>query len=196
MWGLKNRDCPNAEGMNDDVSIENILIGCETDEQGFKCTLSVDILSSLTEPEQVFLSAKMADHSGLKQRIGQGTFPLYWFELHPGSTMQTVEMTGYLPYHPADMKRFRVKLKRGKGDTLACKVISHFPQDEDEDEYSKAECGTSVECTGGFCNFDMGSHGYCESCSDFTSVERCRSDGFPDKGADACAAECFDAPTF
>ena len=65
-WGQKIRDCPHAEGMNDEVSIENIFMGCETEEGGFKCTGSVDILSSLTEPEQVFLSVKMADHSGIK----------------------------------------------------------------------------------------------------------------------------------
>ena len=65
----------------------------------------------------------------------------------------------------------------------------------DDHHHSRTACGASVECTGGFCNFDEGSHGYCESCSDFTSVEHCKSDGLPDKGADACVAECFEAPT-
>ena len=64
--------------------------------------------------------------------------------------MQTVEMTGHLPYHPAEMKRLRVKLKRSKGDTLACKVISHFPDDEDEhedheDEHEGDQHGCCVE---------------------------------------------------
>lgn len=69
-----------------------------------------------------------------------------------------------------------------------------FFVDHEHHEHRPA-CSGSNDCEGGFCNFDEGSHGNCENCSDFSSVERCKSDGLPEAGAKACVRRCFEAPT-
>ena len=60
------------------------------------------------------------------------------------------------------------------------------------DKVPRPTCENSADCAGGFCNFDEGSHGYCELCSDFDSAEQCHHDGLPEKGADECSDVCFD----
>jgi len=64
--------------------------------------------------------------------------------------------------------------------------------DEGDDHEPRPTCENSADCAGGFCNFDEGSHGYCELCSDFDSAEQCHHDGLPEKGADECSDVCFD----
>lgn len=61
-----------------------------------------------------------------------------------------------------------------------------------DDIESRPTCESSGDCAGGFCNFDEGSHGYCELCSNFDSPEQCHEDGLPDKGADECRDVCFE----
>ena len=77
----------------------------------------------------------------LQTRVGVDSFPLYWFEIGPASpTHLTLEMTGYLPGFTSDflfegVKNFRVKLKRGKGSTLACKLFVPPPDDYSVEDY-------------------------------------------------------------
>jgi hypothetical protein len=127
------KECRNVEGMNPGVEIVAAYMNCV--DTGL-CTASVDISHSLAQTERVFLSMKLAGHDGQKARVGQDFFPLYWFELGPDlPSPHTVEMTGQLPFNVGEFKSIRIKLKRGKKDTLACKVFTDIPrEDEDEDE--------------------------------------------------------------
>ena len=42
-----------------------------------------------------------------------------------------------------------------------------------------------------FCNFDFGSTGTCEDCSEFSERDACFDDGLPMAGANDCAQRCF-----
>jgi len=46
-----------------------------------------------------------------------------------------------------------------------------------------------------FCNFDYGSTGTCEPCSNFSERDNCFTDGLPLAGEDDCAQRCFDQPS-
>jgi len=51
------------------------------------------------------------------------------------------------------------------------------------------ECAFTSECDGGFCNFDNGDTGFCESCDDI-GEDGCEGEGYDDNGAASCIAYC------
>jgi hypothetical protein len=51
-------------------------------------------------------------------------------------------------------------------------------------------CGCEVDGES-FCNFDMGTTGFCEPCSRHTELASCNDDGLPLAGAIDCTARCF-----
>lgn len=69
-----------------------------------------------------------------------------------------------------------------------------FKESESEEggeHANEQRCESSSTCDGGFCNFDEGSYGYCESCGHFKTADECAEDGLPQAGMYACKKACF-----
>jgi len=74
-------------------------------------------------------------------------------------------------------------------DILIPKLVSHRHGQHQCENVCFPSCSDSHPCSIGFCNFDNGSSGFCESC--FTTSEHdCRNDDIPARGVVSCIAEC------
>jgi len=143
----------------------------------------------------VVLQACMKEESiPQKFRIGQGEFPLYHFEYHPGQSEGYYQLSKYLGedlYYLVSegfFDGFRIKVKRGKQDMRLCKYFVWGEESSGECSehgldyrYTRDNCPDGCECCmeNGSCGECQGDHvchhgdgyNYCQSCYSMFDTE-------------------------